>query len=184
LDNWLKTRKQFGLWAFYLASFHVVTTIFATNSSYLADWYRKVDNATSPNSFGLTTMTINGEINILTGIISYLIMVLVALSSINSIANSLNWSEWRFVQSNLGLSCLAMGLIHDIFMYLRIYLEKDEKNYSVIYLITRVKLIAIYFPLVVVLLRFVFSYFPPLYNRIEDIRNGTAVAKNQKAKKS
>jgi predicted dinucleotide-binding enzyme/DMSO/TMAO reductase YedYZ heme-binding membrane subunit len=184
LDNWLKTRKQLGLWAFYLASFHVVTTMFATNSSYLADWYRKVDEKTAPNSFGLTTMTINGELNILTGIIAYLIMVLVALSSVNSIANSLNWSEWRFVQSNLGLGCLAMGLLHDIFMYLRIYLEKDEKNYSVVYLITRVKLIAIYFPLFVVLSRFVFSYFPPLCNRIEDIRNGSIAAKNQKSKQS
>jgi metalloreductase STEAP3 len=174
LDFWLSTRKQFGLWAFLIASFHVLTTIFITNPTYLADWYRKIDDFT-PNRYGLTIMTLNGELNIIFGIISYLIMILVALSSINSIANSFNWSEWEFVQSKLGIFCLTVGLIHGIFMYARIYLEKDEFSYTTTYLLTRVKLIALYFPLLVLVLRFVFAYFPPLSNRIQMIRDGTIV---------
>ena len=172
LDNWMKTRKQFGLWAFYFATFHVIASILVTNPSYMDGWFRPVYNKTGANSFGLTKMSLHGELNVLTGIIAYLMMVLVALSSINSIANSLNWSEWRFVQSNLGLGCLAMGLTHDLVMYLRIYLEK---NYSFTYLVTRVKLIAIYFPLLVLILRFIFSCFPPLGNRIKKIRDGTII---------
>jgi predicted dinucleotide-binding enzyme/DMSO/TMAO reductase YedYZ heme-binding membrane subunit len=176
LDTWLKSRKQYGLIAFLLASFHVVTSLLVASPSYLADWYKKLEK---PNKFNLTVMTLNGEINMLTGVLAYILMVLVALSSINSIANSLNWQEWRFVQTKLGLSCLVTALVHDIFMYARIFLEKDELNYDLVYLVTRVKLIAIYFPLLVVVLRFVFSYFPPISNRLENIRNGTIVARSK-----
>ena len=96
LDFWLRSRKQFGLWAFLIASFHVIMTIFVTNPSYVSEWYRKVDNSTSANIFGLTHMTLHGEVNVLTGIVAYLIMSLIALSSINSIANSFNWFVFNF----------------------------------------------------------------------------------------
>jgi len=42
-------------------------------------------------------------------------------------------------------------------------------------LLTRVKLIALYFPLLVLVLRFLFAYFPPLSKRIQMIRDGTIV---------
>ena len=182
LDFWLSTRKQFGLWSFFIASFHVITTIFTTNPTYLADWYRKIDDTNVVNRYGLTIMTLNGELNIIFGILSYLIMILVALSSINSIGNSFNWSEWQFVQSKLGILCLTVGLVHGAFMYARIYFEKDEFSYSNVYLLTRVKLIALYFPLMVLILRFLFAYFTPLSSRIKKIRDGTII--NISAKKA
>lgn len=166
LDCWLKTRKQFGLWAFLFASFHAIISSILTDPFYMKTWYTKTEN-------GIGKMTLNGELNILFGVTAYVLMVLVALSSINSIANSLNWSEWRFVQSKLGLSCLAMALTHDVAMYFRIF---NEPNNDVVYLLTRVKLIAIYFPLVVLILRFLFSFFRPISQRLEKIRNGTIVS--------
>ena len=167
LDFWLKTRKQFGLWAFMFASFHVLMTIFVTNPSYMSEWYRIDKNSTSPQK-----MTVHGELNVLTGIAAYIIMSLVALSSINSIANSFNWKEWRFVQSKIGIVCLFAAFLHDFSMYLRIFLAREEKSYNSVYLLTRVKLLGLYFPLLVLILRFVVSYFPPISNRIEKIRNG------------
>ena len=180
LDNWLVARKQFGLWAFLIATFHVITTIFVTNPTYLADWYRKVDDFTAANKYGLTIMTLNGEVNLIFGILAYLIMILVALSSINSIANSFSWSEWQFVQSKLGIACLLVGLLHGIFMYLRIYLEKEECAYDTLYLVTRVKLIALYFPALVLVLRFLFAYFSPLSVRIQKIRDGSITLTERK----
>jgi DMSO/TMAO reductase YedYZ heme-binding membrane subunit len=115
-------------------------------------------------------MTLNGEINVLTGILSYLLMILVALSSINSIASSLSWSEWRFVQTKLGVCCLAMGLLHDIAMYLRIVVDRNVYNYSTLYLFTRVKLFVIFFPLIVLILKFLFSYFPPIVKKLKKIK--------------
>lgn len=169
LDFWLTHRKQFGLWAFLFACAHLIATTFITNPNYLKDWYHSINE----------TMTLNGEINLITGLVSFFLMLLVALSSINSVGNSLNWSEWRFVQTDLGIACLAMGTLHAIFMYLRIYLEKDKFNYSVIYLVTRVKLIAIYFPFIVLVLRFIFAYWRPLSDRIQRIRDGEYETKKQ-----
>jgi len=171
LDYWLRTRKQYGLWAFLISSFHALATIFIVNPSYLPDWYI----ANKLNKFNLSQMTLNGELNILTGILTFILMLLVALSSINSIANSLNWSEWRFVQTDLGLGCLFVGFLHASFMYMRIYLEKDEKQHDLVYLLTRVKLIATYLPLVTLLFRFIFGYFKPISQRLEAIRNGSSL---------
>ncbi|CAF0821187.1 unnamed protein product [Brachionus calyciflorus] len=173
LDTWLKGRKQLGLLAFYMGSFHAMASIYVTNPQYLKDWHIKLAN-------GVGRLTLNGELNILTGILAYLLMVVVALTCINSIANSLNWSEWRFVQSKMGMACLVMGFIHDTLMYFRIYNEKDEFNYSFVYLITRVKLIALYFPFIVLLSRFVLGYVGPISQRLEKIRNGTIVKNSPK----
>lgn len=176
LDFWLRSRKQFGLWAFLIASFHVLMTIFITNPSYVSEWYRKVDNTTSANIFGLTHMTLHGEMNVLTGIVAYIIMALVALSSINSIANSFNWSEWRFVQTKLGVLCLIVSFLHDFSMYLRIFLSRNENSHSTpVYLLTRIKLIGLYFPLLVLVLKLTFSYFSPISKRVEKIRSGISL---------
>jgi DMSO/TMAO reductase YedYZ heme-binding membrane subunit len=176
LDYWLRTRKQYGLWAFLIGSFHALATIFITNPSYLPDWYI----SSKFNKFNLSQMTFNAELNILTGILTFILMLLVALSSINSIANSLNWSEWRFVQTDLGLGCLFVGFLHSFFMYMRIYLEKEEKQHDWVYLLTRVKLIATYLPLLTLLFRFTFAYFKPVSRKLEAIRNGTLSVNSRK----
>ena len=178
LDFILKSRKQFGLWAFLLASAHVLCTIFTTNPGYIADWYRKL--AANQTVFEMPKFTINGEVNLITGIISYILMLLVALSSINSIANSLNWSERRFVQTKLGVACLFMGLMHTVSMYLNIFLQRHANNSTTLYLLTRVKLFSGIFPAAVLLIRFIFAYFPPISKRIESIRKGKIIAKKHK----
>lgn len=178
LDFILKTRKQFGLWAFLLASAHVLCTIFITNPAYISDWYHKI--AIKQTIFEMPKLTIHGEINLITGIISYITMILVALSSINSIANSFNWSEWRFVQTKLGVFCLFMGFMHTISMYLNIFLKRHSNDYSsTLYLLTRVKLMSGYFPAIVLILRFLFAYFPPISKRIENIRKGAVIFKRK-----
>ena len=171
LDFILKSRKQFGLWAFLFASSHVLCTMFTTNPAYVSDWYRKL--AINQTISEMPKLTIHGEVNLITGIISYIPMSLVALSSINSIANSLNWSEWRFVQTKLGVFSLCMGLTHTVSMYLNIFLKRHANDYSTpLYLLTRVKLMSGYFPAIVLFSRFLFAYFPPISKRIENIRKG------------
>ena len=172
LDTFLKQRKQYGLWAFLFASVHSILSIVVLDPGYLKSWY-------TSNS----TLTFNGDINVITGVISYILFVLVALSSINSIANSLNWKEWHFVQTKIGLSCLLIGTLHTVSMYVNIYRQKDTDRsvFTTEFLLTRVKLYGIYFPVVVLLLRFVFGYFPPLSRRIDAIRNGTVQSATNKS---
>ena len=145
--------------------------MFTTNPAYVSDWYLKL--AINQTISEMPKLTIHGEVNLITGIISYIPMSLVALSSINSIANSLNWSEWRFVQTKLGVFSLCMGLTHTVSMYLNIFLKRHANDYSTpLYFLTRVKLMSGYFPAIVLFSRFLFAYFPPISKRIENIRKG------------
>ena len=172
LDTFLKNRKQYGLWAFLFASVHMILTIYVTNPGYLSYWFIK------QNEF--SKLTLMGDLSLITGTISYLLFVLIALSSINSIAKSLNWKEWNFVQTKIGLICLLSGMIHTGVMYLNIFLQRNvgNNNYSVVYLLTRVKLYGVYFPFIVLFLRLLFV-LPPLSRKIDRIRSGSIV-KNQK----
>jgi metalloreductase STEAP1 len=176
LDWWLKTRKQFGLLAFFLAGLHAIATIYIVNPFYLADWFRTPDQFSN-----LKILTLNGEIALILGILALAFMIILALTSINSIGNSLTFGEWRFVQSNLGIFSLILGTLHTIVMYSRIYGEKDKFNYNLTYLVTRVKMIAFIFPVFVLFSRLLLGYFPPLAQRIEKIRYGMI---NSKAKAS
>jgi predicted dinucleotide-binding enzyme/DMSO/TMAO reductase YedYZ heme-binding membrane subunit len=174
LDFCLKTRKQFGLWGFYMGTFHAIATIYIMNPMYLADWFRQPDHLTK-----LTILRLDGELAILLGILAYILLAVLALTSINAIGTHLTMNEWRFVQTKLGLLSLFLGFAHDAVMYYNIFKQKDAKNYSVSYLMTRAKLTALYFPFLVLVLRFVFSYFPPISQRLEQIRTGAAQNKSK-----
>ena len=118
LDKWMKSRKQLGLWAFFFATFHMIISICVLTSWNLGHFY-KVDYKMYTVNANLTIPVPSefrffyvGEIMLLTGIISYLLMALLAVASIPSISNRLNWMEYVFVQSYLGYLCLALALIH------------------------------------------------------------------------
>ena len=83
--------------------------------------------------------------------------------------------EWRFVQTKLGVLCLFVSFLHDFSMYLRIFLSRNENSFSTIYLLTRIKLIGLYFPLLVLLLKLIFSFFRPISKRVEKIRSGITI---------
>lgn len=177
LDQWLKMRKQLGLLTFLVATLHMMLSVFIATPAYLDTWYRPMTDPSKP----VTMMTWNGELSILTGVVAYVLMALVALTSVNSIAASLNWSEWRFVQTNIGLACLGVSLLHDAIMYSRIIIERDLHHYDQLYIVTRVKMIALFVPFVVAVLRFLFGYFGPISGRIQKIRDGNElVATNKK----
>lgn len=164
LDFLLKSRKHFGLWAFFYATLHIICSIYIMNPLYLADWYRTPDRLSN-----LSILTLRSEITLLLGILSYVLLVIVALTSVQAVGNTLNWAEWRFIQSKTGILSLALATLHDFVMYTRIYNDRDQ--FTLVYLVTRMKLIALYFPILVLVMRLFFSYFTPLSQRLERIRN-------------
>jgi predicted dinucleotide-binding enzyme/DMSO/TMAO reductase YedYZ heme-binding membrane subunit len=176
LDFWLRSRKQFGLWAFLIAVVHSLASCVIIDKAYIKDWYL-VDSKGNTTILGL-----NGDLSLLTGMLGLALLTIVALTSINSIGQSLNFGEWTFVQSKLGLACLFVTTVHTVIMYLRIVMEKDEKRWDTLYLVTRIKGVAFWFPVVVLAGRFVLA-LPPLSGWLEQIRNGTRV-REEKIKSS
>jgi predicted dinucleotide-binding enzyme/DMSO/TMAO reductase YedYZ heme-binding membrane subunit len=182
LDSWLKSRKHLGLWAFYFASFHVILSLMYLNPGYLGGfdtWYRKIESVVNitvyDNPYIIPMLTYHAEISMILGIISFLLMALLAITSINSIGSSLNWIEWRFVQSNLGYASLLFGFGHDLSMYLSFVLDQEQKfNYSSVFILTRVMLFLLVVPFIVLFFKFIFS-LPFISKHIQNIQNGSYV---------
>ena len=122
LDKWMKDRKQLGIVGFLLIVVHIIMSILIMSPTYLRSWYHDASitiprNLTESVKFPMVTwMNWKGEAACLTGIISFLAFCLIAMSTLPSVSASLNWREWRFIQSRLGHVALFLAVVHVIVM--------------------------------------------------------------------
>ena len=175
LDTWLKFRKQLGLITFFLVTVHAVMSVILLSPDYYSDWYKK-GSLTIPANSTLTSdlelsqsnrrMTWRGELASALGILGFLLMALVALTSIKSIGDSLNWSEWRCVQSNLGYVVLAFSAAHDVCVGYPGWIRRGWPK-----IFKSMTFLSCQLPLYVLLLKLVFS-LPPLSGLLRKIRHG------------
>lgn len=173
LDRWMKSRKQLGLWAFFFATFHVIISICILTSWNLGHFY-KIDykmytvnsNLTIPvpSEFRFSNI---GEIMLLTGVLAYLVMAVLAVSTIPSISSQLNWMEYVFVQSYLGYLCLALALTHLLIYGVPWWITITR----VFVLVRSFTFISSLLPILVLLLKFILLV-PCLYVPLQRIRKG------------
>ncbi|XP_035269852.1 STEAP family member 1B-like [Anguilla anguilla] len=115
LDRWLSMRKQLGLIAFFLASLHAIYSLcYPMRRSYrykLLNWaYQQVkqDKADAWVEDDVWRM----EIYVSLGILGLAALALVAISSLPSVSDALNWREFQCVQRSLGYSALLLATAH------------------------------------------------------------------------
>ena len=136
LDKWMRDRKQLGVVGFLLILVHVIMSILIMSPTYLRSWYHDTSitiphNLTEPIKYSMVTwMTWKGEAACLTGILSFLAFCLIAVSTFPSVSASLNWREWRFIQSRLGHVALFLAVIHVIVMGAPGWIKKPWAIYS------------------------------------------------------
>lgn len=122
LDLWLRTRKQLGLIVFVLSFIHVIMSVLTMSPTYLKSWYHSTEIVIPRNiSVDLilpmrTWMTWKGEAACLVGILAFTGMCILAVTSIRSVGDYLNWREWHCIQSTLGHVVLFLSLSHVIVM--------------------------------------------------------------------
>ncbi|XP_055867821.1 metalloreductase STEAP4-like [Biomphalaria glabrata] len=105
LDSWLAARRQIGLVAFALTSMHVYISTLLLRPTYFPSWFNC--SVIAPGLDGSDTwMNWKGELSCLTGLLGMLAMCVLAVITIPGVTDSLNWAEWRFLQSKCG--CLAL----------------------------------------------------------------------------
>jgi len=167
LDRWLLRRKQLGILTFVIALTHSVITLILMSPAYYSTWFHPVE-IIIPTSYNQTRfvvesglMTAKGELASLLGILTQLCMSILAVTSIPAIGNLLNWREWRFVQSKLGTVTLLLAIGHVIAMalprWIAVGVAKAFYNLG---------LLCLYFPLLTLLLKFMFwlpCFSRPLY---------------------
>ncbi|GFN75770.1 metalloreductase steap2 [Plakobranchus ocellatus] len=178
LDTWLKSRKQFGLVSFFLVTVHAIASAMMLSPTYYSSWFHKV-TVTLPANLNLTSATSDlvltpskawmiwkGEAACALGVLAFVLMAVVALTSIRSVGETLNWSEWRCVHSQVSYGVLALSAAHVCVMGSPGWVKKGfpETFKSITFL-------SVLLPLFVLLLKLVFS-LPPLRGYLLKIRRG------------
>ncbi|XP_030641284.1 metalloreductase STEAP4 [Chanos chanos] len=127
LDRWMRCRKQLGLLALGFAVLHVLYTCvisirYNVKHQNNADLIAQIKN-NETSELDLTEAW--GTDSFLTlGILGFALYLLLGITSIPSVGSSLNWREFRFVQSKLGhltlLVCTAHGLLYGWNKFLKV----------------------------------------------------------------
>ncbi|KAL4220736.1 Metalloreductase steap4 [Mactra antiquata] len=136
LDKWLKNRKQLGLVSFILIGVHVIMSVLIMSPTYLRSWYHST-SITIPGNLSesfefqrITWMNWKGEAACLTGILSFILLCILCVSTLPSVTDSLNWREWRFVQSKLGHVALGLAIVHVLVMGVPGWVKSPTKIYK------------------------------------------------------
>ncbi|XP_026866611.2 metalloreductase STEAP4 [Electrophorus electricus] len=119
LDRWMLCRKQLGLLALAFAVLHVLYTLVIPIRYYV--FYRRAtiyvglmqENKTLEFN---NVMAWRSDAYLSMGMLGFALFVLLGITSLPSVSNSLNWREFGFIQSKLGHTTLLLCTAHT-FLY-------------------------------------------------------------------
>ncbi|KAE8581762.1 hypothetical protein XENTR_v10024931 [Xenopus tropicalis] len=117
LDQWLLHRKQIGLVSFFCACLHALYSLslpMRRSARYLliSDAVKQVK--AGAGDAWVEEQVWRMEIYVSFGIMALGLLSLLAVTSLPSVSNSLNWREFTFIQSQLGLGALLVSTLHTL----------------------------------------------------------------------
>ncbi|XP_039217523.1 metalloreductase STEAP4 isoform X1 [Crotalus tigris] len=170
LDKWMLCRKQLGLVALAYAFLHVLYTLiipiryyvrWRANSFVLQQVFK---NKTEPFWTGFAW---HSDSYLALGILGFFLFVLLGITSLPSVSNSVNWREFRFVQSYLGYLTLVLCTAHTLG-----YGGKRFLNHlSYPWFLPPIYLLSLIIPCIVLFIKF-FLIFPCIDRPLTEIRQG------------
>ncbi|MBN3308853.1 STEA1 Metalloreductase, partial [Amia calva] len=127
LESWLSMRKQLGLLSFLFAVLHAVYSLcYPMRRSYrykLLNWAYQQVKQNKENAW-IEDDVWRMEIYVSLGILSLGPLAVLAMASIPSVSDSLNWREFRCVQKNLGFCALLLCTAHALVYGWRKWVEQ------------------------------------------------------------
>ncbi|XP_016074384.1 PREDICTED: metalloreductase STEAP4 [Miniopterus natalensis] len=180
LDRWMLCRKQLGLLALGFAFLHVIYTLLIPIRYYVR-WRlenRTISQAISKkeNPFSTTSAWLSDSYLSL-GILGFFFFVLLGITSLPSVSNTVNWREFRFVQSKLGYLTLILCTAHTL-----IYGGKKFLNPSTLrWYLPSAYVLALIIPCTVLVAKFILI-LPCVDKTLTRIRQGWE--RNSKSSKS
>ncbi|KAF6362259.1 STEAP3 metalloreductase [Rhinolophus ferrumequinum] len=170
LDHWLQHRKQIGLLSFFCASLHAVYSVcLPVRHSYRYDLVNLAIKQvlTNKSHLWVEENVWRMEIYLSLGVLALGTLSLLAVTSLPSIANSLSWREFSFVQSSLGFVALVLSTLHTLtYGWTRAFEESRYKFY-----LPPTFTLTLLVPCVVILAKSLFL-LPCLSRRLAKIRRG------------
>ncbi|OWK06712.1 hypothetical protein Celaphus_00012122 [Cervus elaphus hippelaphus] len=170
LDHWMLCRKQLGLIALGFAFLHVLYTL-VIPIRYYVRWTlnnRTVTQAITKkeNPFSTTTSWLSDSYVAL-GMLGFFLFVLLGITSLPSVSNTVNWREFRFVQSKLGYLTLILCTAHTL-----VYGGKRFLNPSnLVWYLPSAYVIALIIPCTVLVIKFILI-LPCIDKTLMRIRQG------------
>ncbi|KAE8299052.1 Metalloreductase STEAP3 [Larimichthys crocea] len=178
LDVWLCRRKQLGLLSFLCAGLHAVYSLCLTlrraaGYTLLNAAYRQV-KAGVENSW-VEQQVWRSDLYLSCGILGFGVLALLAVTSLPSVGNALNWREFTFVQSGLGYAALTLSVMHTLFFGWDFAFLPEAYPYF----LPPMYLLALVLPCVVLVGRLVLA-LPCLTVRLTKIRRGWESARHRR----
>uniref|UniRef100_A0A8C9ACD5 STEAP3 metalloreductase n=1 Tax=Prolemur simus TaxID=1328070 RepID=A0A8C9ACD5_PROSS len=170
LDHWLQHRKQIGLLSFFCAALHALYSFcLPLTRSHRYDLVNLAVKQVLANKSHLWVEeeVWRMEIYLSMGVLALGTLSLLAVTSLPSIANSLNWREFSFVQSTLGFMALVLSTLHTLtYGWTRAF---EEKRYK--FFLPPTFTLTLLVPCVVILAKALFL-LPCFSRRLARIRRG------------
>uniref|UniRef100_A0A3B3ZQ65 Ferric oxidoreductase domain-containing protein n=1 Tax=Periophthalmus magnuspinnatus TaxID=409849 RepID=A0A3B3ZQ65_9GOBI len=107
LDQWMCARKQLGLLSFLCAALHAVYSVCLS--------IRRASGYMILNAAYQQTQVWRSDLYLSSGILGLGVLCVLALTSLPSVGQALNWREFTFVQSGLGYTSLVLSVAHVLF---------------------------------------------------------------------
>ncbi|XP_061840961.1 metalloreductase STEAP3-like isoform X1 [Nerophis lumbriciformis] len=170
LDKWLVRRKQFGLCSFLCAAMHAIYSLCLPMRQ--SARYKLLNAAFKQVQEGVENTWSDGavwrmELYLSVGILALGMLSLLAVTSLPSVADSINWREFSFIQSTLGYCALSMATGHTLLFGWDRAFDPDQYRF---YLPPTFVLVLV-LPITVLLGRLALL-LPCMAHRLQQIRRG------------
>ncbi|CAH2282403.1 metalloreductase STEAP4 [Pelobates cultripes] len=179
LDQWMLCRKQLGLVALAYAFLHAIYTL-VIPIRYSVSFRRNngiIEQIKSNNTRPfLYSSTWRSDTYLAFGILGFFFYILLGITSLPSVSNTVNWREFRFVQSKLGYLTLLLCTAHAmVYGWDRFLIFSRFKWY-----LPPAYTLALIIPCIVLIFKFILIT-PCIDQRITQIRQGwERMSKTQK----
>ena len=111
LDNWMKSRKQLGLYALAFAGMHACLSCIALAGEYVK-YMSNVVHIPGTNKYVYFHFQWNAEVSLLFAVLAMTFFIVLGITSLPSVNQVMSWKEWDFVQSKLGYLTLTFAFLH------------------------------------------------------------------------
>ena len=177
LDNWMKSRKQLGLYALAFAGMHACLSCIALAGEYVK-YMSNVVKIPGTDNYVYFRFHWNAEVSLLFAVLAMTFFIVLGITSLPSVNQVMSWKEWDFVQSKLGYLTLTFAFFHVTIYAYEVYDPKYHKFWK--YGIPP----AVYFqpmlPGLVLIMKLVLS-LPGIAGKLQRIRAGWEKNASKKA---
>nr|XP_055066132.1 metalloreductase STEAP4 [Misgurnus anguillicaudatus] len=170
LDRWMLCRKQLGLTALAFAFLHVIYTLVIPIRYYVRYRINVFTISLIKNNVSYefdNTAAWRHDSYYSMGILGFGLFVLLGITSLPSVSNSLNWREFRFVQSKLGYITLLLCTLHTFLYGWDKFLKPSSYNWGT----PPVYMLSLVVPCLVLILKLILIT-PCMDHKVTRIRQG------------